>query len=220
MYAKKDEFRNHKYWINATDFFKQPYFRLEKCAKIVNKLARGKDCDLLDVGCGPATLAKLLQKNINYYGIDIAIHDLEPNLKEIDIAEDEIAFGNRKFDIVVAAGIFEYLGGLQKEKFFEIQRILNEEGKFVVTYTNFNHCHPAPYYLPYNYVVPIIDFLHDLKMFFRVDRWFPSSHNWKQHEPMDRRKLLNRIQMNIFFNIPIISPLFTVNYFFICSLKK
>jgi cyclopropane fatty-acyl-phospholipid synthase-like methyltransferase len=128
MYAKKDEFRNHRYWINAADFFKQPYFRLEKCVKIVNKLARGKDCDLLDVGCGPATLAKLLQKNINYYGIDIAIHDPEPNLKEIDITEDEIAFGNRKFDIVVAAGIFEYLGGLQKEKFFDIVRILNKEG--------------------------------------------------------------------------------------------
>jgi SAM-dependent methyltransferase len=218
MYAAKDTFYDKEYWVNAADFFKQPYFRLRKCAKIVNKLASGKVCNLLDIGCGPATLAKLLQKNINYYGIDIAIQTPAENLVEADVTENKIAFGDKRFDIIVAAGLFEYLGGRQKEKFAEIQNLMKESGKFVVTYTNFGHIHPPLNHPNYNYVVPIREFMKDLNSFFTIERWFPSSHNWVQLEPSGKRKTVDNIQLNIFRNIPLISPFFTVNYFFVCSM--
>ena len=71
---------------------------------MVNRIARGKDCDLLDVGCGPAALMRLLQKNIHYYGIDIAIHDSAPNLLQTDFVENPIKFENHRFDIIRRPG--------------------------------------------------------------------------------------------------------------------
>ena len=73
-------------------------------------MAQGKTYDLLDVGCGPATLMHLLDQNISYHGIDIAIHEPAPNLIEADFLENPISFHGRKFDIVLAQGIFEYVG--------------------------------------------------------------------------------------------------------------
>lgn len=43
------------------------------------------------------------------------------------------------FDIILAQGIFEYVGRFQPQKFAEIAQILNEDGKFIVSYVNFNH---------------------------------------------------------------------------------
>ena len=87
---------------------------------IVNRMAGGKRCDLLDVGCGPATLGRLVDENISYHGIDIAIHEPAPNLLEADFLETPISFHGRKFDIVVAQGIFEYVGTFLAAKFGEI----------------------------------------------------------------------------------------------------
>lgn len=39
------------FWSKENLKFAQPHFRLEKAARIVNKVAQGKECDLLDVGC-------------------------------------------------------------------------------------------------------------------------------------------------------------------------
>jgi SAM-dependent methyltransferase len=184
----------------------------------VNRLAGGMNCDLLDVGCGPATLSTLLNRNINYYGIDMAIHDPAPNLLETDFSKGKIGFQHRTFDIVVAAGVFEYMGGEQREKLGEIQSILRPNGNFVVTYTNFHHIHNNRDYYPYNNVLPLQDFIGDLQDYFHIRRWFPSSHNWRVSEP--RRRWLKMINMNLNFNIPIVSRLLAINYFFICSLKN
>lgn len=211
-------FLDRSFWLDQNARYDEPYFRLEKCARIVNRLARGKDCDLLDVGCGPATLATLLDPNIIYYGIDIAIHNPAPNLLEMDFAKGRVGFQNRTFDIVVAAGVFEYMGGEQRPKLDEIRSILKADGRFVVTYTNFHHLHSDRDYYPYNNVLPLRDFIADLQEYFHIRRWFPSSHNWKGSEP--RGRWLKMINMNLNFNIPIISSLLVVNYFFICSLKN
>ena len=40
--------------------YNRPHYRLEKSARIINRLARGRSCTLLDVGCGPAALMPLL----------------------------------------------------------------------------------------------------------------------------------------------------------------
>jgi SAM-dependent methyltransferase len=218
MSTEGEIFHKKVYWINNTDFYKQPYLRLEKCAKIVNHIARGREYDLLDLGCGPATLAKLLQKNINYHGIDIAVHEPVPNLIERDLVENEIEFRGKRFDIIVAAGFFEYIGDFQNNKLMEIRRILNEDGRFIATYSNFSHSHMLLTHPPYNNIMSIGEFKRSLELYFTVLRFFPSSHNWICSEP--RRRWLKQINMYINFNIPLISPRLAVNYFFICSQKQ
>ncbi len=199
--------------------YAEPYFRLEKCARIVNDLAQGKPCDLLDVGCGPATLGRLVRENINYFGMDIAIHRPAPFLRELDFSKNRIAFDDKLFDIVVMAGVFEYLGGLQNQKFTEVIKLLKPGGKFVVTYTNFQHLNDKRVdHTIYNNMRTIAAFKQDLEVYFQVERWFPSSHNWQCSEP--RRKVLKQIQMPLEHSIPIISRLFALNYFFICSPKS
>ena len=51
-----------------------------------------------------------LPRNVHYYGIDIAIQDPAPNLREADILKEPVGFGGRTFDIAVAQGLFEYMG--------------------------------------------------------------------------------------------------------------
>jgi SAM-dependent methyltransferase len=108
------------FWIKENLKHAEPHYRLQKTARLINRIADGRQCDLLDLGCGPATLMRLLQDNIHYYGIDIAIHDLALNLLEADILQAPIKFGDRRFDIIVAQGLFEYVGGFQAAKFAEI----------------------------------------------------------------------------------------------------
>jgi cyclopropane fatty-acyl-phospholipid synthase-like methyltransferase len=219
MQEISDTFNTKSFWLEENLRYAEPYFRLEKCARIVNALARGRDCDLLDVGCGPGSLARLLDDNINYYGIDIAIQHSAPNFLEVDLAQNKIGFGNRSFDIVVAAGVFEYLGTLQNQKFSEIRSILTENGFFVVTYTNFNHLKDKLIdHSIYNNVQSVTSFKKGLESHFRVERWFPSSHNWHCSEP--RRKYLKRFQMPLEVSIPVFSRLLAINYFFICSPKN
>lgn len=218
MLTVTENFRQKDFWLDENLRYAEPYFRLEKCARIVNNLAQDNKSALLDVGCGPATLERLLHGNIQYFGIDIAIHTPAPNLCELDFARQEIKFDEKKFDIVVAAGVFEYLGDLQNAKFLEIQRLMNKGGKFVTTFTNFNHINDRRIdHSIYNNVKPIAAFKSDLESYFHIDKWFPSSHNWFCSEP--RKKFLKQIQMPLETGIPVLTPLLAVNYFFICSSK-
>lgn len=214
-----DGFLSKEFWKDESRRYAPPYFRLEKCARIINTLAHNQVCDLLDVGCGPATLARLLGKNIRYYGVDIFIHAPAPNLREINIAQEPITFEGKRFDLVVAAGIFEYLGELQNRKFLEITQLLKLGGKFIVTFTNFNHLNSRLIDRSiYNNIRTIRSFKRELETYFLIDKWFPSSHNWYCSEP--RRPWLKKIQMPLEISIPIITPILAVNYFFICSAKE
>ena len=103
------------FWSKENLKFVKSHFRMERAARIINAMAKGKESDLLDVGCGPATLMHFLDRNIHYYGIDIAIHEPAPNLIEADFLETPIKFGDRLFDIVLAQGVFEYVGAFQAQ---------------------------------------------------------------------------------------------------------
>src|SRR5580700_2737522 len=92
------------FWSEENLKYGKPHHRLEKSARIINRIAQGKERTLLDVGCGPATLMSLLPPNIRYHGIDIAIHGQAPNLMETDFVAEPIKFGDKTFDIVVAQG--------------------------------------------------------------------------------------------------------------------
>lgn len=209
-YYKKD------FWSKENLRYDNPHYRLEKASKIINKLARGRERTLLDVGCGPAMLRHLLTPNVRYFGVDISVPHPAPNLLESDFLASPIAFGDQKFDIIVAQGVFEYMGEFQREKLSEIAKITAPGGRFLVSYVNFSH-RGKDVYWPYNNVQPIKSFRDDLRRDFTIHRWFPTSYNWKHSEP--NRRLLKAANMHLNANIPIVSPRLAVEYFFICSAR-
>lgn len=153
-------------------------------------------------------------RNIHYYGIDIAIQEPADNLIEADLLEAPIRFGDQKFDIILAQGVFEYLGRFQDQKFAEIAQILNGSGTFVVSYINFGH-RAREIYRPYSNIQSFDDFRKSLSPHFTINRYFPASHNWNHGQP--NRKLVKAANMHVNVNIPLISPVLAVEYFFICS---
>ena len=202
------------FWSKENLQYGRPHYRLEKSARIVNRIARGRSCTLLDVGCGGAALRPLIRPNIEYYGIDIAIHDPAPNLIEADFLEAPIPFADKRFDIVIAQGVFEYVGDFQAWIFSEIARLLNDSGVFIGSYVNFDH-HDRCIYSPYSNVQSFDEFQRGLAQHFQIRRFFPTSHNWSHSEP--RRKLAQAANMHINANVPFISRALAVEYFFVCS---
>ena len=203
------------FWIRENRKHAQAYYRLQKSAKVINDIVGEKECDLLDVGCGPATLGRLLEPNISYHGIDIAIHDPAPNLIETDILKQPIRFADQRFDIVAALGLFEYVGARQDDKFGEIAKILTERGRFVLTYTNFGH-RDKHIFEAFSNVQPVAAFRESLARFFTIEKCFPTSYNWHGGQPA--KPLLQAANMNVKANIPLVGPKLAVEYFFICAL--
>jgi SAM-dependent methyltransferase len=211
QYYKKD------FWQVENPKYLKPHYRLEKAARTANRVAGDKTCDLLDLGCGPATLARLLRPNINYYGIDIAIQEPAPNLLEADLLEAPIRFGDRSFDIVLAQGLFEYLGEYQSQKFHEISEIIRREGTFIVSYVNFDH-RDREIYWPYSNIQPAASFRASLSRYFLIHKCFPTSYNWNHSEP--NRKLLRTANMHMNLNIPVLTSRLAVEHFYICSVRQ
>lgn len=207
-YYKKD------FWSKENLKFSKPHYRLEKSSRIINRIAGRRECALLDVGCGPAALRSLMRPNIQYYGIDIAIQEPAPYLLEADLIEAPVRFGDKKFDIVVAQGFFEYVGEHQAQKFSEIAQALRSGGTFVATYINFGH-RAREIYWPYSNVQPISRFRASLAEYFEICRFFPTSYNWNHGQP--NKRLVRASNMHINVNVPVVSSLLAVEYFLICT---
>jgi cyclopropane fatty-acyl-phospholipid synthase-like methyltransferase len=214
---RRNKFYKKDFWREENLKFDRPHYRLVKCAKLVDKIAQGRPCDLLDVGCGPAFLRQALAKNIRYHGIDIAIQEPADDLIESDTLEAPIRFKDKTFDIIVAQGFFEYMGNFQEQKFAEIASLLNDGGTFIATYVNFGH-RDREIYKPYSNVQPLDEFRASLSRTFTIQRQFPTSHNWGHSEP--NRPLIKAVNMRLSANIPLISPKLAVEYFFICSRRR
>jgi SAM-dependent methyltransferase len=203
------------FWIEFGRTYSKPHYRLEKSARIINRLARNRGrCTLLDIGCGPATLQHLLASNITYYGIDMAIQEPAPNLVESDFLKTPIRFEDMKFDIISVQGVFEYLGGHQAQKLAEIAGLFNQDGVALLTYVNFGHRKPD-ICEPYSNVQSINDFSNNVNQHLSVKKLFPTSYNWNHWEP--GRALLRAANMPLQVNIPLLSRPLAVEYFFICS---
>lgn len=201
------------FWDRENLKYAEPHLRAQKVARLVNKIAEGKECDLLDIGCGPAGLRALLDEKISYHGIDIAIHDPAPNLIQADLVENPIEFNGKQFDIVVAQGAFEYFGEVQSQKFDEIKKLLADDGTFIVSYWNFGHRN-ARIYEAFSNIQPLSDFRESLASYFEIGSSFPASHNWKHN--MSDRRLLKAVNAHVNMNIPFVSPRLAVEYIFIC----
>ncbi len=210
-------YRDKNYWIVENAQYAEPSFRLRKCARLVNELAKDRTCTLLDVGCGPAALRELLDPNITYYGLDIAIHNPASYLREVDFAQNRIAFDQERFDFVVGMGVFEYMGERQKLKLQEISELLTDDGIFIMSYINFGHFR-GKVWPNYNNVQRIEEMTRGVEEVFKVERRFPASHHWRQKQP--GRNSLRPLQMLVNVNIPMISPALAVEYFFVCSKRS
>lgn len=217
--ARASVAESHKrdFWIKENKKHTPAHYRLRKTGRIVNGIAGSAPCDLLDVGCGPATLETVLRPGINYYGIDIAIQAPAPNLLEADILKGPVAFGGRRFGIVVAQGVFEYLGAAQSQKFEEIAGLLTDGGKFVVTYTNFGH-RAGRVFEAFSNVQPMAEFRRDLARRFVIDRSFPTAYTWNGGQPT--RRLVQSLNSLVNGNIPVAGPRLAVEYFFVCSRRR
>jgi cyclopropane fatty-acyl-phospholipid synthase-like methyltransferase len=202
------------FWRTENLNYARPHLRMEKVARLANKIAGGAERSLLDVGCGPAALRHLLRPNIGYHGIDIAIQEPAPGLIEADLIESPISFRGQHFDIVVAQGFFEYAGKHQAEKFAEIASLLNEGGTFIASYVNFAHRKPEVYW-PYSNVQPFADFRAGIAEHFQVRKCYPTSYNWNHWEP--GQKLVRAANMMINVNVPVIAPVLGVQYLLVCS---
>jgi len=210
-YYKKD------FWRHENLKFSEPWYRLEKTVRLITHLTGGKNSTLLDIGCGPATMMPLLPANIEYYGIDIAIKNPAPNLLEADLLAGPIGFGGKRFDLVVAQGVFEYFGEFQDQKFAEIAGILTDSGRFLLTYTNFDHRKPYIYPAISN-VQSLAAFRASLSQHFVIDASFPVAYNWKHGHPSKR--LLRTLNMPVKFTIPVLARKLAVEYYFICSARN
>jgi SAM-dependent methyltransferase len=207
-YYKKD------FWSTENLKYEKPHFRMRKMARMISRLAADREYDLLDVGCGPGTLQRLMPPNVHYHGVDISIPVPADNLLEADILEAPIDFRGMGFDFVVAQGMFEYVGEHQSKKFAEIAGLLKRGGRFVLTYQNFDHRQREVYW-PYSNVQRPADFRADLSRFFKINQSFPLSHNWNHSQP--RRAAIMASQARININIPVISPMLAVDYMYVCT---
>lgn len=212
--SKAPRYYKRDFWQTENLRYTEPHFRMRKVARQVRKLAGGREVDLLDVGCGPGTLAGLMPDGVHYHGIDIAIQRPAPNLLESDITAEPVGFRGMRFDIVVAQGVFEYLGDLQSGKLAEIARLFRDDGRLVCTYQNFSH-RRASVYSPYSNVRPPADFRRDLGRYFRVDRVFPTAYNWGHSHP--RRALVRAPQERLAVNVPGLGRWLGVDYCYVCS---
>ncbi|HZS56234.1 MAG TPA: class I SAM-dependent methyltransferase [Bryobacteraceae bacterium] len=214
MHQTTSTYYKRDFWASENLKYAKPHFRMEKAARLINNIAGKKQCDLLDVGCGPAALAPLLSSNINYYGVDLAIHSRDSNLLECDFVENPISWKGRTFDIVLAQGVFEYIGSIQAQKFAEIKSILKPGGIFITSYVNFDHVRRV-IYEPYNNVQPSESFRNGLSRHFDVKRIIPTSHHWRHREPA--RPIMKRIHMHWNTRIPFLTSRLAIEYFFVCS---
>jgi glycosyltransferase involved in cell wall biosynthesis/SAM-dependent methyltransferase len=205
------------FWRNENMKYAEPHHRMLKVSRIVNELAEGGEKRLLDIGCGPATLATLLEPNIRYYGMDVALQKRSPNLSECDILEERITSEHAPFDLVVAQGIFEYLADRQEQKLAEIADLLSTGGRFIVSYVNFGHRRPYRYWL-YTNVQPIEQFRDSLSEYFVVEKQFPTAHNWSGSEPT--RWYVRRPNMHVNLNVPFLTKKLSVEYIFVCRLMR
>ena len=205
------------FWAEENTKFARPHHRMLKVARVVNRLADGKDCRLLDVGCGPAALEQLVAPNIQYFGIDIAIQEPSPNLKECDILQEPICSDQAPFDLIVAQGLFEYLADSQSRKFAEIADLLTPHGKFIVSYVNFDHRRPS-YYWPYSNIQSSAQFRDSLAKHFVIEKQMPTAHNWNHSEP--ERWYVRAPSMRVNRNIPFLTSRLGVEYLYVCRLPR
>jgi len=130
------------YWNRRIWDFDQLHPRLILIRNLIDTILK-PGSQLLDVGCGAATFRRILQHDIEYFGVDIAGDAIESfhdpiHFEAIDFNVNPECFSDKKFDIVVCSGVFEYVQ--QPDRFIEfLGQKLVDAGHLILTYTNRQH---------------------------------------------------------------------------------
>ena len=145
--------------------------------------------------------------------LDIAIQQPSPGLVECDLLQEPIDSDHAPFDLVVAQGFFEYMADAQSQKFAEIADLLAPDGRFVVTYVNFNHRRPS-HYTPYSNVQTPGEFQSSLTRHFAVERQIPTAHNWNHSEP--GQWFVQAPNLYLDMNLPKLTRWLAVEFIYVC----
>ena len=122
------------------------FFRAQK--RIVLEMVGAGPGRVLDIGCGPAVMARdLLDRNFDYWGIDASLEMIRlgrgrvhehPDAARcrLDIGDaEQLRFDDASFDCVISMGVLEYLRPYTRA-LSEIQRVLRPGGTAVLTVPN------------------------------------------------------------------------------------
>ncbi len=118
------------------------WVRYQEILKLLKKYLPNESVEILDVGCGPGQLGKLILKEgyKNVWGIDISDESLrlaeQKGLKTKKVnLEENFPFGENIFDCVIASEVIEHI--YDTEHFLdEIKRILKPSGILIITTPN------------------------------------------------------------------------------------
>ena len=89
---------------------------------------------LLDVGCCRGGLRKYINRELDYYGVDVLINNFE-NYIRINLNSKILPFKNKQFDAVNCSDVLEHLF-YPLEMLKEIKRVLKDDGVVLVSLPN------------------------------------------------------------------------------------
>lgn len=132
------------YWENETQKYQEPHLRLKRLTGEINRLPLAAGA-VLDLGCGPGTLGRLIDRSrFKYFGVDVFKQELATGVYgQFDLDHDtweQFPF-RRRFDVVVISGVLEYLSPVRIKELLQFirQTLAAPETAIIVTYTNFEH---------------------------------------------------------------------------------
>jgi ubiquinone/menaquinone biosynthesis C-methylase UbiE len=147
------------YEKEATEYDKEFYqedskyptlkYRHNYMLKRIDGLNFPENAKVLDIGCGPGEMVlDLMKHNWEIWGIDIAQSMIDiaskkieknktrPNIAHLAVGDIEnLSFEENSFDLIVCAGVIEYLADDQKWS-REITRVLKPGGVLLINITN------------------------------------------------------------------------------------
>lgn len=131
-----------RYWNSNTLRFNLVHQRLIIIRSLIDCIPRPLT-QLLDVGCGLGTMKQLLPETVEYFGIDIASDVIKlkndpAHFEVVDLNGLPQCFGERKFELAICSGIFEYIQYPKTFLRFLSDKIING-GYLIITYNNRQH---------------------------------------------------------------------------------
>ncbi|MDR1764355.1 MAG: class I SAM-dependent methyltransferase [Dysgonamonadaceae bacterium] len=139
-------YKHQQFFVNFVSIFINPnYFSrkgLLKYVKFEAPLLKGR---LLDFGCGRKPYRSLFDVE-EYVGVDIEVSGHEQSDISADVFYDghHLPFDNQSFDCIFASEVFEHLFNLD-EILDELNRVLKDDGRMLVTIPFAGNEHEIPY---------------------------------------------------------------------------
>ncbi|MFA6393954.1 MAG: class I SAM-dependent methyltransferase [Patescibacteria group bacterium] len=170
-----------QYWSIESLKYQKPH---ERIRKIYREIIKGSTSgSVLDIGCGPASLALLLQSgNFKYSGVDVFKQNIPSGRYRVfDLEHDD--FSNfpfdEIFDVVVISGVIEYLSIERVRELLKYLRLKlsDRNTKIIITYTNFSHYSRkiATYHPRWVMIKKIDDIREEFRAAgFSIVRFYPS----------------------------------------------